>query len=204
LGVPAQDHILHTGFLERVLAETDIAFPEDDQLGALQEGAVVRAERRIDHATVGESNRVHRHLENPVELRTIPIGGTDVGRAEWCVASQSIEGSLEQQSVLPLPEQQLTVRQQIERLELWRRLSHAHGQTPARSSSCTRPPWQYPRDSGGRLFGGLGIQVEHANPTALVGEVLAHRGPQSRRAAGHNRDAIHRSVFAMERLTEPE
>ena len=115
---------LHTGFLERVLAETHIAFPEDDQLGALQEGAVVRAERRIDHATVGESNRVHRHLENPVELRTIPIGGTDVGRAERCVPSQSIEGSLEQQSVLPLPEQQLTVRQQIERLELWRRLSH--------------------------------------------------------------------------------
>ncbi len=124
MGVPAQDHILHAGCLERVPAETHIAAREDDQLGSLQEGAVVWAERRIDHATVGDSNRVHRRLEDPVELRTIPIGGTDVGRAEWCVPSQSIEGCLEEQSVLPLPEQQLTVRQQIERLELWRRLSH--------------------------------------------------------------------------------
>jgi len=124
LGVPAQDHILHAGFLERVPAETHIAAREDDQLGTLQERAVVWSERRIDHATVGDSNRIHRRLEDPVELRTIPIGGTDVGRAEWCVPSQSIEGCLEEQSVLLLPEQQLTVRQQIERLELWRRLSH--------------------------------------------------------------------------------
>ena len=112
MGVPAQDHILHAGFLERVPAETHIAAREDDQLGTLQEGAVVWAERRIDHATVGDSNRIHRRLEDPVELRTIPIGGTDVGRAEWCVPSQSIEACLEEQSVLPPPEQQLTVRQQ--------------------------------------------------------------------------------------------
>src|SRR6202048_2440145 len=124
MSVPGQDHILHAGFLERLPAETHIAAREDDQLGTLQEGAVVWAERRIDHAMVDDSNRVHRRLEDRVELRTIPIGGTDVGRAEWCVPSQSIKGCLEEQSVLPLPEQQLTVRQQIERLALWRRLSH--------------------------------------------------------------------------------
>src|ERR1700738_469975 len=124
MSVPGQDHILHAGFLERVPAETHIAAREDDQLGTLQEGAVVWAERRIDHETVGDSNRVHRRVEDPVELRTIPIGGADVGRAEWCVPSQSIEGYLEERSVPRVPEQQLTVRQQIERLELWRRLSH--------------------------------------------------------------------------------
>src|ERR1700733_4209437 len=129
--IPAQDYVFHPGFLERSPAEPYIAAREDDQLGALQEAAVVWAERRIDHATVGDSNRIHRRLEDPVELRTIPIGGTDVGRAEWCVPSQSIEGCLEEQSVQPLPEQQLTVRQQIERLELWRRLSH---RTPSDAS----------------------------------------------------------------------
>src|SRR5215213_5297513 len=74
-------------------------------LGPLQKGAVVWAERRIDHATIGDSNRIHRRLEDAVELRTIPIGSTDVGRAEWCVPSQSIQGCLEDHSVLPLPEQ---------------------------------------------------------------------------------------------------
>ena len=67
---------------------------------------------------VGDSNCVHRRLEYPAaNSGRSPIGGTDVSRAEWCVPSQSIEGCLEEQSVLPLPEQQLTVRQQIERLE---------------------------------------------------------------------------------------
>jgi hypothetical protein len=50
LGVPAPDHIFHAGFLERVPAETHIAAREDDQLGTLEEGAVVWAERRIDDA----------------------------------------------------------------------------------------------------------------------------------------------------------
>ena len=128
----------YAGFLERVPAETHIAAREDDQLGTLQEGAVVWAERRIDHATVGDSNRIHRRLKDPVELRTIPIGGTDVGRAEWCVASQSIEGRFEEQSVLPLPEQQLTVRQKIERLELWRSVNH--GTQSDASPLASEPP----------------------------------------------------------------
>ena len=63
MSVPAQDHILHAGFLERVPAEPHIAAREDDQLGTLQEGAVVWAERRIDHATAADSNRIHRRLE---------------------------------------------------------------------------------------------------------------------------------------------
>jgi hypothetical protein len=88
----------------------------------IQKGAVVRAARRIDHATVGDSDRIHRRLEDFVELRTIPVGGTDVSRAEWCVLSQSVEGRLEEQAVAPLSEQQLTVRQQIQRL--WRRRRH--------------------------------------------------------------------------------
>src|ERR1700733_14956118 len=114
--IPAQDYVFHPGFLERSPAEPYIAAREDDQLGALQEAAVVWAKRRIDHATVGDSNRIHRRLEDLVELRTIPVGGTDVGRAELCIPGQSVECRLEQGAVPVLPEQQLTVRQQIERL----------------------------------------------------------------------------------------
>jgi len=60
------------------------------------------AARELEHIAQLNHRPSHRRLEDPVELRTIPIGGTDVGRAQWCVPSQSIEGCLEEQSALPL------------------------------------------------------------------------------------------------------
>ena len=69
------------------------------------------------------------------QLNRITVTGAGVlgGQIAWHSAFKgktvvvhdiSANSCLEEQSILPLPEKQLTVRQQIERLELWRRLSH--------------------------------------------------------------------------------
>ena len=118
--MPAQDHVFHAGFLERIPAEPHIAAREDDQLGTIEESAIVRAERRVDHTTIGHSHGIHCRFEDFVEFRTIFVRSADVRRGHRYILSQSIEGAFEQQSVVTLPEQQLTVRQQIKRLGLWR------------------------------------------------------------------------------------
>ena len=108
-------------FRERFDRESHIAAREDDQLGTIEESVIVRAERRFDHASIGDSHGIHCRLEDSVELGTITVGGADVRRGQRCVLDQRFEGGFEQQFVATLPEQQLTVRQQIERSGLWRR-----------------------------------------------------------------------------------
>ena len=70
---------MHPGSLEDLPTGMDLAAGEDDELRGLQVFAVLRFERGVDLAALGDPGGLHRSREDLVVLLAIAVGGPDIG-----------------------------------------------------------------------------------------------------------------------------